>query len=84
MFFGFFFPFGLFIAVLAEIDDSADWRHRIRSDFDEINAIDTGKVQGIAQRHYSKLFAFRPDDPDLAGTDFPIYPDEWTGGRRRT
>ena len=84
MLFGLFVAFCLFIAVFAKVHNPADGRHRIGSDFDEVNAIGTGNIQGLPQRNYTELFALQPNDPDLAGTDFPIYPDEWTGGRRRT
>jgi len=32
------------------------------------------EIESFAERQDSELFAFRPDDPDFAGTDFPIDP----------
>ena len=84
MFFGFFFALGLFVAEFAEIYDAADWRYCIGSDFDQVHATGAGHIQRFAKGHYSELFAIAANYPDFAGTDFPINPDERTGGRRRT
>ena len=84
MFLGFLFALGLFIAEFTEIDDAADGRRRVRRDFDQVNAVGSRQIQGFAQPQNAKLFAVRADNPDLAGTDFPVNLDERTGGRRGT
>ena len=72
MLFGLLFAFRLLVAVFAKVHDPANRRHGIGSDFDQVNAMGTGNIQGLAQRNYPELFAFQPNNPDLAGTDFPI------------
>ena len=38
----------------------------------------------MAELKDAELFAIGPNYPDFAGTDLPVYPNEWTGRRRRT
>src|SRR5437660_10897869 len=73
---------GLLVTILAKIDDAADWGIGVRGDFDQIDAAGARQGESFAQGQDSKLFTIQPDNPDLAGTNFPINPDEWTGRRR--
>lgn len=84
MFLGFLVALGLLVAVFAEVHHAADGRCGVGRNFDEIHAGGAGQVQSIAERQYTELFAVAPDYPDFAGTDLPVYSDEWTGRRRRT
>src|SRR2546430_132386 len=83
VFFGLLVALGLLIAVLSKINDSTDRGNSTGSNLDEINSVGPGQTQGVPECHYSELFAIDADDPDFAGTDFPIYPYECSGGRRR-
>ena len=47
VFLAFFFLLGLFVAELAEIDDSANGRLCVRGDLDEVNAALAGKGHGL-------------------------------------
>ena len=80
----FFVPLGLFIAEFSEIDQAADGGNRIGCDFDQVHGVGTGQGQGLTQGQHAKLIAVHADNPDLAGTDFSINPDERNGRRRRT
>ena len=84
MLLGFLVALGLFVAKLPVIHEAADGRIGIGGDFDQVNGISPGEVQGVAQTQDAELFAINPNDSYFAGADFPIYPDEQTGRRRRT
>ena len=76
--FGFLLSLGLFVTEFSEIDDAADGWGGIRGNFDQVDAIGAGQVQGIAQLKHTQLFAIQADYSDFAGTDFPINPDKRT------
>lgn len=81
---GFLVALGLLVTVFAEVHHAADRRCGIGGNFDQVNAGGPGQVQGVAERQDTELFAVARDYPDFAGTDLPVYSDEWTGRRRRT
>ena len=84
VFLGFLVAFGLFVSVLAEIDQTADGRIRVGGDLNQVNAISASHGQRVTQAEDPELFAINPDDPNFAGTNFPVYPDERSRRRRRT
>ena len=79
MLLGFLFLLGEFVAELAEIHDATDGRHGIGRNLHQINASLSGKQQRIVQGHHAELLSVKADDPDFAGTDFPVDPDERGG-----
>jgi len=80
MLLGFLVLLRLFVTELAVIDEPADGRRGGGGDLDEIHAVGAGEVQRFAEREDADLFVVDPDDPHFAGTDFPIDPDERSGG----
>ena len=76
---GFLLALGLLVAELAVVHQPAYGGRGVRGDFDQVHAIGASLREGLAQGQDPKLFAVGPDDPDLAGTDFPVNPDERTG-----
>src|SRR3954452_13463413 len=76
MLLGFLFALGLFITVLAVINQAADRRRGIWCDFDEIDRFFAGQGQSVTQGQNAELLAFRSDNSNFAGTDFPVDPDE--------
>jgi hypothetical protein len=74
----------LLVTELAVIDEPADRRSGVGRDLNKVNALGAGHVDGFAELKNAKLAAVLTNNPDFAGTDFSIYPDEWTGGIRRT
>jgi len=83
MLLGFLFFFGLFVAELAVIDHPADGGVGIGRNFDKVNAACAGEIESISEGKDTQLFAIHANDSDLAGTDFPVDPDE-RSGRRKT
>jgi hypothetical protein len=84
MLLGFFVAFGLFVTVFAEVHDATDGRCGIGRNFDQVNAGGPSQIQSVTESQNTELSAVAPDYPDFAGTDLPVYSDEWTGRRRRT
>ena len=81
---GFLLPLGLLVAEFAVIHEPADRRRGVGRDLHQVHAVGARHGERVAEREDAKLFAVRPDDPDFAGTDFPVNPDERTGRRRIT
>ena len=76
MFPGFFIALGLLVTVLAKIDQSANRRRGSGGNLNQIDAVSTRGIDGILQRKDAQLFAIDANDPDFAGTDFPVDPYE--------
>ena len=76
MLLGFFVLLRLLVAEFAEVHQPANRRQRVRSDFDQIHAVRPRQIQCVAQGKDTQLLAINSDDPDFAGTDFTIDPDE--------
>src|ERR1043166_3320819 len=81
---GFFVLLRLLVAELAKIHQAANGGRRVGGDFDEIHAVGARQIEGFAQANDTELFAIYPDDPDFAGTDLPVNPDERRGRRSGT
>jgi hypothetical protein len=79
---GFLFLLGQFVAVFAEIHEAADRRHGVGRNFHEVHAVLAREVDGVGQRHDAELLP-SPDDPDFAGADFAVDPDERRGEELR-
>ena len=73
---GFLFLLRLFVAELAVIDQAADGRRCIGRDFNQVHSLGARQVDRFAKLQDAKLLAILCDDPDFAGADFPVYPDE--------
>ena len=84
VFSGFLFLLRLFVAELAVVHQPADGRRRVGRDFDQVHSLGAGQVDRLAELQNTELFAVLCDDPDFAGTNFPVDPDERTSERRRT
>ena len=84
MFSGFLFLLCLFVAELAIVNQPANGRRRVGRDFDQVHSLGAGQVDRLAELQNTELFAVLCDDPDFAGTNFPVDPDERTSERRRT
>ena len=84
MLLGFLVPFGLFVSVLAVINQATYGRHRVWRYLDKVDPQGPGHRQRLAERQDSELFSVYANYPDFAGTDLPVYPDERTGRRRIT
>ena len=69
---GFFFPFLLFISVLAEIHDAAYRRLSLRSNLHEIQMLLHRHVQSIFSRHDAELFAARARHANLTDANLFI------------
>src|SRR5262249_25743773 len=82
MLLGFFITFGLLVAVLAIIHQSANRRSGVGSNLNQIHAIGPSHCECVTQGQHPQLFAINPDYPDFARTDLAIYPDKRTGRRR--
>lgn len=81
VFLGFLFLLGDLVTVFSEIHQAADGRHGCGGDFDEVNAVLAREVQRVGELDDAELLAVHCDDPDFAGADFAVDPDE-RGGRR--
>ena len=79
---GFLLALGLLIAEFAIVHQPADGRCGIRGNFHQVHARGARLREGIPERQNPKLFALSPDNPDLAGADFPVNPDERNRSRR--
>jgi hypothetical protein len=79
---GFLFAFGLLVAKLPIIHQPANGRRGAGGDLHHVHTVGARECEGFPERQDAKLFAISPDNPDLAGADLPVYPDEWTRGRR--
>ena len=73
---GFLFLLRLFVAELAVIDQAADGRRCVGRDFNQVHSLGARQVDRFAKLQDAKLLAILCDDPDFAGADFPVYPDE--------
>ena len=80
MFAGIFFLLGQLVAEFANLNDAADRRHGVGGDFHEIHPMLAREVQRVVQRKHAKLLAVGSNDPDFAGTDFPIHTHVGGGG----
>jgi hypothetical protein len=76
MFFGLLLSFGDFVAVLAEIDQTADGRGGVGGNLDQVDLMGPCEVDGFAERQHADLLAIDADHPDLTGTNFPVDPGE--------
>jgi hypothetical protein len=76
MLLGFFFLLGLFVTVFAVIDNAANGRRGGRGNFHQVDPGSARLVQGVAKGDNPELFVIYANDPDFAGTDFPVDPYE--------
>ena len=82
--FGFLVALSLFVAKLAVIDQPTDRWGGVGSDLDQVNAIGARHGERVAEGQDAELLAVDANDPDFAGTNFPVNPDERSGRRRGT
>ena len=71
---GFFFPFLLFILVLAIIHDSADRRLSLRSNFNQIQMMLGSKLEGTGKWHDAQLLPIDSINADFPSADLFIDP----------
>ena len=79
VFLGFLVFLGLFVAVFAEIHDPAHRRRGGGCNLHEVHTVLPGEGEGVVEGHDASLFAIGTNDPDFAGTNFPVDPDERSG-----
>jgi len=72
----FLFLFGLLVAELAIIDEPANRRSGPKRNLDQLYSLGARHVDGVHEGKNAKLIALNPYDPDFAGADFAINPDE--------
>src|SRR5205814_1595225 len=72
----------LLVTVLAEIDEPANGRVCVGRNLDQVNPLNPRHGQGFTQRDNPELLLFLANYTHFAGTDFPVDPNERTGGRR--
>jgi hypothetical protein len=84
MLLGFLVSLGLLVPVFSEINQAAYGRGRVWGNLNQVHTVIACHGQGVAERQNTQLLAIDTNNPDFAGTDFPVYPDERNGRRRRT
>jgi len=84
MLLGFLVPLGLLVTVLAKVHQAANWRGGVRGNLNQVHRVGARQVQGVPEAQNPELIAIHSDNPDLAGTYFPVYSNERSGRRRRT
>ena len=81
---GFLLLLGLFVAELAIVHEAADRGRCVGGDFDQVHALSPRHIDRFTELENTELFMVLCDDPDLAGADFTVNPDERTSERRGT
>jgi hypothetical protein len=74
MFLRVFFAFGLFVAILPEIDEAANGGRGVGRDFHQVDPVRPREGQGILQGHHSDLLCVDADDAHFPGTNATIDP----------
>src|SRR5687768_18488312 len=74
----------LLVTELAVVDDTANGRRGVGSDFYQVNSERLGLTNRFGQRQNSELLTVRAYDADFAGTDLSVDPDLWSTRPRGT
>jgi hypothetical protein len=78
--FGILLLLGLFVAELADFNETADGRRGVGRDFNQVNSLLPRQGQRLVEGNDAELF-FPHDDADFAGADFAVDPEERIGRR---
>ncbi len=73
---GFLLLLGHFVTVFTEIHEAADRWHGGGGDLHQVHRMLPRQIDRVGQRNDAELLAVHSDDPDFAGTDFAVDPDE--------